>query len=301
MSVLKSIYRIGKSIIENPRSAPLALKHVAKRLNYYYFQYHGPPDSDDLMAADWDTAIILDACRYDVFAEECTLDGNLSKAISPATNSHGFISETFKGETFHDTVYVTGNPFTTILEDDTFHDVKLDEAWDGRSEEAPPERITTAAIDAHREHPDKRIIVHYMTPHSPYIADGYEHVDDAIGSWQSVNYLQGTTWDEVRAAYRANLRLVLEHVEELLESIEGKVVVTADHGQILGERTRPIPVRVYGHPARYYVSGVLDVPWFEIKKGERRDVQAELPVGSIDVDEETRERRLQALGYVEEV
>ena len=159
MSVLKAIRHVGASLIENPRLAPLVLKQVGKHLNHYYFDYRGPPDSVDLMSEDWDTAILLDACRYDVFAEERTLEGDLSKAISPATNSHGFISETFKGETYHDTVYVTGNPFTTILEDNIFHDVKLDEAWDGRNEEAPPERITAAAIDAHREHPDKRVYI----------------------------------------------------------------------------------------------------------------------------------------------
>lgn len=299
MSVLKAIRDLGKSVIENPRKTPHALRYIGKRLNYRHFKYLTTHNGNDLMARDWDTAIILDACRYDFFAEECTLEGELTKAISPASSSYGFISETFKGRTFHDTVYVTGNPFTTVLNDDTFHDVELDEAWDGREQEAPPGRVTSAAIDAHREYPNKRIIVHYMTPHSPYIADGYGHVDDEIGNCLGVSYLKDTTWSEVRAAYRANLRLVLEHVGELLEAIQGKVVVTADHGEMLGERMRPIPVRVYGHPRGCYLPELVEVPWLEIENGPRREVRAESPVGSLDVDEETKEERLRALGYLD--
>lgn len=289
-------------MIENPKTLPHELNYAGRCVNSRYFKFRGPPDGYDLMARDWDTAIILDACRHDVFAEESTLDGDLSKEIAPGSNSRRFIQETFKGRSFHDTVYVSGNPFTPILDDDTFYDVKLDETWSDRSSEAPPEQITDAAIDVHEEYPNKRVIVHYMTPHRPYISNEFQYIEDRIECLRGLGgaVLRSATWDEVRAAYRANLRLVLEHVEELLEYVQGKVVVTADHGEMLGERARPIPVRVYGHPRYCYIPELVEVPWFEIENGERREVREEPPVGSVDVDEEARKERLQALGYLEE-
>jgi hypothetical protein len=50
-------------------------------------------------------------------------------------------------------------------------------------------------------------------------------------------------------AYKENLRHVLKNVEDLLEIINGKTVITSDHGNLIGDRLSPIPVRGYGHPS----------------------------------------------------
>lgn len=57
--------------------------------------------------------------------------------------------------------------------------------------------------------------------------------------------------EELWSMYVENLEYVLEHVEELLDAVPGKTVITSDHGNYVGERTSLIPIREYGHPEDY--------------------------------------------------
>jgi hypothetical protein len=107
------------------------------------------------------------------------------------------------------------------------------------------------------------------------------------------------TRGEIQKAYRQNLRLVLDHVADLLAAIEGKVIVTADHGEMLGERLRPIPVRCYDHHPSLYVPELVEVPWLEVSSDSRRSVRPDPPEEVLSIDEESRTRRLRALGYIE--
>jgi hypothetical protein len=62
---------------------------------------------------------------------------------------------------------------------------------------------------------------------------------------------------EVKGYYEKDLRLALEEVSRLVEELDGKVIVTADHGELLGEGS-------WGH----YIGGkedeLLEVPWLEV-------------------------------------
>lgn len=90
----------------------------------------------------------------------------------------------------------------------------------------------------HEQFPDKRMVVHYLPPHWPYFGEvGTEAFGDDDGP-------QWETWTAGRhhgdpetllEAYRENLDLVLEHVADLVDTLDGKTVVTADHGQLLGD------------------------------------------------------------------
>jgi hypothetical protein len=93
----------------------------------------------------------------------------------------------------------------------------------------------------------------------------------------------------------------LEEVETLLTELPGKTVVSADHGEMLGERMRPIPIIDYGHHAGVYIDELIDVPWFVSKNGSRKNIVAESPSNS-DSNSSNREdlaNHLQALGYRE--
>ena len=114
-----------------------------------------------------------------------------------------------------------------------------------------------------------------------------------------MHYPSETTYGEFKDAYRENVRVALEHVQRLLGEVEGWVVVTADHGELLGERMWPIPVRYYDHPASLVCRELREVPWLEIANGPRREVCSAPPPGGFDVDGEVQQRRLQALGYRE--
>jgi arylsulfatase A-like enzyme len=98
-------------------------------------------------------------------------------------------------------------------------------------------------------------------------------------------------------SYGDNLTYVLDSVGDVLDTIEGKVVVTSDHGNMLGERTFPVPMRVYGHPKGLRNRELVDVPWAIVTCGSRRRVTDDDVVGTCETDTEV-ERRLNDLGYV---
>lgn len=275
------------------------------------------------MAEDWDTLLLLDGCRYDLFEERCNLDGHLESRISQGSDSHEFIAANFTGRELHDTVYVTSNPYVSSVDEGTFHAIEnvLTVGWDDELRVVPPWTMREAVVDAHERYPDKRIIGHFMQPHFPFIGeigqqyahggtpdrdvDSYYHEvisegedDNDISVWYKLQFkLDGVTEDWVREAYAENLDLVLDEVEQLLDDIEGKVVLSADHGNLIGDWIGPIPCRGYGHPRHLHVQPLVKVPWFVIENGPRRDVQADPPLDVEEMDEEVLEDRLSALGY----
>jgi hypothetical protein len=104
--------------------------------------------------------------------------------------------------------------------------------------------------------------------------------------------------DDLWRAYGDNLRLVLDAVEDLLADVEGRVVLTSDHGNMLGERTFPLPLRVYGHPKGIRNRELVEVPWATIDRGERRTIRAGETASIAESDSEELEDRLEDLGYV---
>mgnify|MGYP002277526645 CR=1 FL=1 len=175
--------------------------------------------------------------------------------------------------------------------------------WDDEYRTVRPEVVTDAAITAAREFPNKRILVHYLQPHAPYIGPtGAEELPcDYLNFWSS--FKSGEIDVELsvaRRAYRENLEIVLKDVERLLSEVDGKIVLTADHGEMLGERTGLLPTKKYGHPSGVYTPELVEVPWFVHEHDSRRKIVAEEP-GECEqtdsTDEEVKER-LRDLGYV---
>jgi hypothetical protein len=85
-----------------------------------------------------------------------------------------------------------------------------------------------------------------------------------------------------------------------METLSGKTVVTADHGQMIGERSFPIPFHEHGHPPGIYTEELLSVPWLVHTNGPRREITAEeLPTReqADDGDETVVSERLRHLGY----
>ncbi|WP_440764672.1 hypothetical protein [Natronorubrum sp. DTA7] len=309
-----------RKVVRNPRLVRKELFTLGLRVNSRVSRVRndlvGEADGIDMMAADWDNLLILDGCRYDMFDLQSDLEGSLSEKRSPGADSWEFMETNFEGQELHDTVYVTANPHVYELEDNVFHDVVdlLDRAWDEESRTVRPEDVVREAVAAHERYPDKRLIVHFMQPHFPFIGPtgqqfshmGLEHhLDDddrssAPNPWFALIHDQDIDIETVVAAYRENLDLVLPHVETLLESLGGKSVVTADHGNLIGERGFPVPIRLYGHPRGLHIEELLTVPWLEVEGTERRRVTAEPPVdsGAVDNTDDVVEDRLNALGYV---
>jgi hypothetical protein len=298
-----NILHLVRDGVSNPKKALQIIRFemeiALRKANQYYHTAVGNGDGNRIMDRDWDTCILLDACRYDYFQQESPYDNfKLSKEVSVGTDSKEFIKTVFSDREFHDTVYVTGNPFVSLLERDTFHDIVIDDTWDVGNSQATPTQVTEAALKAHEEYPNKRIIVHYMQPHFPVHHPDFTHINEYITYRKSQHWPVGISRAELRDGYRANLNYVLSHVTELIDDISGKAVITSDHGEMLGERAAPIPVRIYNHFEDLYVSELLDVPWLEVEGENRRNIHAEPPVESIDTQESDEiTNRLEALGY----
>ncbi|WP_435078873.1 hypothetical protein [Halococcus sp. AFM35] len=258
------------------------------------------PAGIDVFAEDWDALVILDACRYDEFVQRSTLPGRTEHRISRGSTSSEFIRGNFAGKTLHDVVYVSANGWYAKLEDDigaavhAFEFVERDTAGGLTSR---PETVAAAAREAAERYPNKRLVVHFMQPHQPYLGplgSRFDFSGDMIDTIRHSN----VGHEEVLQAYRENLDLVLNDVEPLLDDLAGKIVVTADHGELLGERERPLPIRSYGHPEGVYVKELVSVPWHIYHNGDRQEIVAEQPVqGTEKIDFERVEQNLRDLGY----
>lgn len=311
---LPSRYRLSNmaKVVRDPTLLRFEARRLGLAVNAAYTRFRQPADVCNVPNEDWDTLVILDGCRYDLFESENTIEGRLESRTSVGSESWEFLRENFHGQRLHDTVYVTANPHASKLDDGTFHRTVnvLGDRWDEDLRTVRPEAMTEEALTAHDRYPNKRLIVHYMQPHFPFIGEtgqaiahtglegGEGEGDDGEHVWYGLrdgdlDIDEATVYE----AYRENLELTLPHVSELLDAVDGKSVVTADHGNLVGERTKPLPAKGYGHPKGFYAAGLVNVPWLVVDSAERRNVTADPPVAGRDVDQATVESRLADLGY----
>ena len=288
-------------------------RRLALSVNAAYSRLRGLDGKCSVPDEDWDNLIILDGCRYDLFEEMNTLNGTLESRISPGSESWEYLRENFEGRQMHDTVYVTANPYAPRLSEDTFYLTVnlLEDQWDETLKTVPPGAVTAEAIKIHQEYPNKRLIVHYMQPHFPFIGETGREIShagvvaiDETDRPESPHVWGGLQDDVLEVdeetvirAYRENLELTLPHVEELVRSVNGMSVVTADHGNLIGERTAPIPVKGYGHPRGFYAPGLVTVPWHIVEMSEHRTIKSDPPLVDEQVDSQLVEERLADLGY----
>jgi hypothetical protein len=254
---------------------------------------------------DWDYLIILDACRYDYFEKvyEDYLNGKLKKVVSSGSETSEWCRKVFTDK-YDDIVYVSGNPrINSKMEIKGFHagehfhkviDV-WDWGWDKEKDTVRPQKMNEAALKAREDFPDKKLIVHYMQPHAPYLSlavsrcPGFKDVNPRqetiarkIG-YKLTRFL-GQRWvwkirkffriqprtpmylafrevgeEGLIRAYEENLREALEYVAKLCSKLPGKIAITADHGELLGES------RNFGHYANMREPALTEVPWFVVK------------------------------------
>jgi hypothetical protein len=287
-----------------------------RELNRLYHSRRSGPEYNragvDIFDEEWDTLVVLDACRYDTFRAVNWLPGRLESRVSRAAHTSEFLRGNFDGRSVTDTVYTTASPQLANRRDEIdvrFHAVENvwnSDRWDEAENTVRPESMTEAAVEMHRRYPHKRHVVHYMQPHYPFIGSAID--DGARG------FVEGEGFDfwaqrmrgridpppeAVRTAYRRNLRLALEAVEELCAAVDGLVVITSDHGNMIGDRATPIPIREWGHPPGLYTDPLVTVPWLVRDQGDRRAVSTASPVDeAAAVDEAVLRGRLRDLGYV---
>ncbi|MDY6768707.1 MAG: hypothetical protein SVW02_01215 [Candidatus Nanohaloarchaea archaeon] len=231
--------------------------------------------------------VVLDACRYDVFREvgHLFLSGDLSPAYTPVRDTFEYVQTMWRGES--DVTYVSGAvPINSVKKSDwtdtdaglydgynpSEHIADIVDAWkmgwDDDLGTVPPEAVADIVLD----HDDEdRLIAHFFQPHAPYIGEnqllGYTGEDhrphrgnpNDARIWERVK--RGEISDrELRAAYRSNLLRALRSVRELVERTRhDTVLVTADHGEALGEYGTYAHPRSATHHPKVHVVPFLEV------------------------------------------
>jgi hypothetical protein len=266
-------------------------------------------DGIDIFTQEWDNLLLLDACRYDDFAALHDLPGELESRVSRGSHTVEFLRGNVAGRDLLDTVYVTASPQFHVKDIDAkFHAVDNvwdSDGWDDSVGTVRPETMAERTIAAAERYPDKRLLVHFIQPHYPFVADPSLFAGSLLDSdtpdiWALLLRGDGDVAPAtVRAAYRRNLKAVLPAVRRLLGTLEGMTVVSADHGNMFGERATPVPIREWGHPPGVYTEELVRVPWLTHRNG-RRHIEADPPVEGATTDdvESDVESRLRHLGYV---
>lgn len=271
-----------------------SLKNYIKRASVFLIKKVFIPilyrkNTVNLMEKDWKNLIILDACRFDLFnevREKYNLKGELNAEYSNASETQEFLLKNFAQKFYKDIVYITANPFVDRLVRDKFFKVisVWKDGWDDKCKTVLPSVMYEKALKYIRKYPNKRIIIHFIQPHYPYINydvgdESFEELRDATFESRDQKSLNKVTNDFFKIytanfyvtmdtnihwkAYKDNLEQAIPYVKKLLNNLPGKTVVTADHGEAFGEKVHPlIPFKIYGHPIDYKIPVLTKVPWY---------------------------------------
>ena len=167
----------------------------------------------------------------------------------------------------------------TKIGDGTFYSVDhLFDKWNKKFETVLPENVKDRSVKVHNKYPDKRLIIHFMQPHIPYLGSTARDIRNRVNLTGYGYYTtkkqkdnRGKTWwaaledgeiteEEIIQAYSETLDIVISEAKELIETLGGKSIVTADHGEMLGERG--LIQKRYAHPHDIYNDQLRIVPWF---------------------------------------
>lgn len=236
---------------------------------------------------NWDVLIVLDACRYDAFQRvwrqmpSGQLDGKLSKRISTGSHTVTWLKRTFseRDRDAERIVYLATNPHISKrylerigLSTGLAHIEELYQTcWDSRLRTVMPQSVTGEYLRLREQFPGKKFILHFLQPHTPYVGKTRLRVNQPDEMHPAINAdgVPMTAPTELALiedcqvslaqgiqAYDDNLRFALDSITELLPKIDGRVAITADHGELFGE------YGIYGHIEELYVPELIEVPWF---------------------------------------
>lgn len=306
--------KLGLQLLRGNSTYPVKL--VGRWLNRAYYRrgllWKYNRAGLDVFAQEWDNLLLLDGCRYELLADR-QLDAEVRSVVSRGSETSEFLYGNCAGKDLSDTVYVSANPMLSWYDhviEHNFHDVVHiwdEDGWDETYKTVMPEDVVEYARRAAEEYPNKRLFVHFLQPHYPFI-DSEIDVDkkqmhdpgnNELSFWRAVEAGNvDLSNEEIWDLYEANLEYVLPHVEELCEALEGKTVVTSDHGNMIGERASPVPVDEWGHPPGIYTDELVTVPWVEFENGTRRRITSGTEAESTAIDPDVAEERMEDLGYI---
>lgn len=309
--------RIGTELA---RRDPLFLVKTATRIGNRSCHRHGHWNFNragvNVFERDWDNLVLLDACRHEML-EDHPFEGRYDTVTSRGSDTYEFLQANCGDSDLSDTVYVSASPVLawhadTI--DQNFHDVVFvweERGWDETERTVMPGDVRDIALRTADEYPDKRLLVHFLQPHYPFIGSDtvwdkqqLHRTDRSVPSfWRrietgSLDVSPERLWE----LYERNLAVALPYAEELVDRLEGKTVVTSDHGNMFGERSSPLPMREWGHPPGIYTDQLVTVPWIECAFDRRRELThgggVRTPISNEGEEREEIRERMIDLGYI---
>ena len=218
---------------------------------------------------EWDLMIILDAMRYDIFKQLNTIPGKLIKAESPAPHTWHWLPAMFPDK--YPWTYFTAHPHiahkpTPDRWEGYEHFDKVvpiwEQYWNDETGTVHPDDVSKVIATSQYT----KAVAHYIQPHGPWIGRHRLLNPWTIRDHQHYNMMADWIVGKVkpdpytfRVMYKDNVRLVLDSVQKNLKLFKGQVVITADHGEMLGEQG------IYLHSPDYpefAVKKLKEVPFF---------------------------------------
>jgi hypothetical protein len=238
------------------------LRHLLAKLSSLSLKRY-PRPKKTILDKKWDKLIVLDACRYDLFTE--WFGKNCEYIISVGSHTSEWVKRTFCGHDCSDIVYVSGSPFVSEFMlwkicgvNPFFHlEPVWKYGWNKKLKTVLPREVTKASIKLAKKYPNKKMIIHYIQPHYPFVGKTkliLKNDDTLYAYLRSGKISREVVWE----AYLSNLDLVMEDVKKLADKLDGKVVVTSDHGDHLGENN------IYGHLPGLRTEELVKVPYVTV-------------------------------------
>lgn len=206
---------------------------------------------------EWQTLILLDACRYDYFKDVNHLEGSLTKVNTGVKSTPEWYEKNFEEE-HRNTVLISSNPMPWNV--DSIENIGyVKKRWDRGSDPGYVLKFIPFLP------PLDQTIIHLTTPHLPFIGeDGKEFLEDISRVDREpdvygdvTNYGRENGWDELIEYYKENIIVALDAIEKYMSLLDGKIVITSDHGECIGEEDK------YDHNEG--PDDILQhVPWFEV-------------------------------------
>lgn len=216
-------------------------------------------DGIGVYAADWDQLLVLDACRADLFEEVADLGefDAYGRQWSRGSATCEWTERNWQRDA-SDVEYYTANVVVSQHIRSPGDFAAFNSAYRmSETETMHADQLVDTVRDADPDVDNHRIVVHAVEPHAPFHAAGwFDHSHTT--PWRALRAGERTK-NEVWEAYKRNLEHGLDALLPLAREWPGRTVVTADHGNLLGERVAGL--RTYGHPRGVRHPNLVHVPW----------------------------------------
>jgi len=233
--------------------------------------------SELLEKKEWDVLIVLDGCRYDAFVQAMNsyplINGTCLEVDSEALNTQQWYQYHWQPKAVHnDVIIITAHP-SIYRYVHQYHKFFSDWNIIGLKEHSNINWMhpsLTMKPFVSQQKSNKKYLIHLIPPHLPYIGNKGKNFLKKFKWPQNSRHLTQSVydvvtrygcehgWEKLWEYYIENLRVSLDSVFQYMPSIKGRIILTADHGEIIGPK-------LYCHGKEKYPK-LRSIPWFEVKR-----------------------------------